>query len=80
MTRQDYNISIANYILNHCKSSENKDQRFHQLLFNLNINEFSDQSKKDIQEIRHPNDIVNVTFKDKYQEESKITFDNLMKQ
>ncbi len=73
MNRQDYNIKIAKYLLKECKKTENKDLRFHQLLFNLDINQFSDETRK---WILTPQSAVPqpTTLKDKYDEESEITF------
>lgn len=77
MDRQDYNIKIAKYLLKECKKTENKDLRFHQLLFNLGINEFSNETKKIIAEIN--GEPTNPKLKDKYTEESEITFKFLPK-
>lgn len=78
MTQQEYNIKIAEYILAKCRGEDGSDLRFHQLLFNLNINEFSDETvekmhKNPIKEW-YPN-----TLKDKYNESSKLTYDKLIK-
>jgi hypothetical protein len=49
--------------------------RFHQILFNLNINEFSEKTKENIKKIDFDG---KTTFKDKYNEESSSTLNKLL--
>ena len=75
MTQQEYNIKIAEYILVKCKGKDGADLRFHQLLFNLGINEFSNETNGKINTIG--SDISTTTLKDKYNEPSKLTYSEL---
>ncbi len=75
LTQQDYNIKIAEFILAKCKGEDGKNLRFQQLLFNLNITEFSDEVKKFIKEPNHP--VVPTSLRDKYNEPSEVTYHNL---
>lgn len=75
LTQQDYNIKIAEFILAKCNGEDGKNLRFQQLLFNLQITEFSDEVKKFIKEPNHP--IVTTSLRDKYNEPSEVTYHNL---
>ena len=70
MTQQDYNIKIAEFILAKCKGEESKNFRFQQLLFTLNITEFSDEVKKFIKEASEAGiqQVIGTASKKKYVE------------
>lgn len=68
--RQEYNIKIANLILEKCLSSEGEHLRFQQLLFNLGITE---QVK-----VKDSNVTLPILL-DKYNEESATTYNKLIK-
>lgn len=72
MTRQEANIKIAEELLEICKSENGKHLRFHQLLFNLGINEFETSLDLDSGSDK--------TFlKDKYNQESTETLKQITK-
>ena len=75
--RQEYNIKIAEFLLEKAKSEDGKHLRFTQLLFNVGINEFSEQTKKYMNDLTAP--VFTNTLKDKYNEESKVTYEKLIK-
>lgn len=75
MTRQEANIKIAEKLLEICKSEDSKHLRFHQILFNLGINEFSEGTKNDMNKMSFNSSVT--TFKDKYNEESSLTLKNM---
>jgi hypothetical protein len=68
MTRLEANLKILDYIKQYV--SDNPTIRFHQVLFNLNINEFSEQTKENIKKIDFDG---KTEFKDRYNEESSST-------
>ena len=72
MTRQDANLKIINKLVDYIY--DNPEVRFHQMLFNLNINEFSDETKENIRNVEFNG---KTTFKDKYNQESLITLSKL---
>lgn len=68
MTRLEANLKILDYIEQYI--CNNPDVRFHQALFNLNINEF--ETKDDLGRIE-----VLPYLKDKYNQESSLTLSKL---
>lgn len=72
MTRLEANVQIIEKLSDYFY--DNPDTRFHQALFNLNINEFSEQTQKNI---KLPDFDGKTTFKDRYNEESSITLSKL---
>lgn len=68
MTRLQANMKIITMLTTYCY--ENPDIRFHQALFNLNINEF--ETKDDLGRVE-----VLPYLKDKYNEESLVTLSKL---
>jgi len=75
MTRYEANMQIILLLSNYLEM--NKDIRFHQALFNLGINEFSEGTKNEMAKMSY--DHRNTTLKDKYQEESSTTYLKLQK-
>ena len=73
MTQQETNIKIAEYILEKCKGNDAKNLRFHQLLFNLGINSFSNET---IEAINNNWEVQN-SWEDKYNEPSITTLNKL---
>lgn len=63
MNQQQYNIKIAEYLLELCKGEEGKHLRFQQILFNEGITEFYENS--------------NSKLRDKYNEPSSLTYKKL---
>jgi hypothetical protein len=74
MNNKSTNIEICTKLLEWFSKEENKNQRFMQGLFNLDINEFSDETKKSIID-GNPNTLFN--YKDKYNESSETTLNKL---
>jgi len=75
MNNQDYNIKIAEFILAKCKGEDGKNLRFQQLLFNLNLTEWSETTKRVIQ--NNLNTETACYFQDKYNKPSEVTYHNL---
>jgi len=75
MTRYEANMQIILLLSNYLEM--NKDTRFHQALFNLGINEFSEGTKNSMTKMDF--DGRNTTLADKYDEESSATYLKLQK-
>jgi hypothetical protein len=73
MTRLEANLKILDVIKQYV--FDNPTMRFHQVLFNLNINEFSEQTKQNIKKIDFDG---KTEFKDKYNQESSLTLNKLL--
>lgn len=73
MTRYEANMQIILRLQNYLE--QHKDVRFHQALFNLSINEFSEGTINNMKKMSFNNSVT--TFKDKYSEESEITLKNM---
>lgn len=73
-TRQEYNREIVEIISNYIEI--NSDVRFNQALFNLGVNEFSEETLERI----HFKEDYKRTLRDKYQEESSKTLLQLILQ
>ena len=73
MNNQQTNIEICTKLLEWFSKEENKEQRFMQGLFNLNITDFSSETLYNIS--RGFNKIN--TLRDRYDESSKVTLNRL---
>ncbi len=73
MTRYEANMQILLRLSNYLEM--NKEARFCQALFNLDINEFSEGTKNDMVKMSY--DHRGTTLTDKYTEESEITLNQL---
>jgi hypothetical protein len=70
MTRNEANMQIILLLSNYLQMYP--ETRFHQALFNLGINEFSEGTKNEM--VKMDFDGRNTTLKDKYIEESITTY------
>ena len=78
-SRQENNIKISKYLLELSNSEAGKYLRFNQMLFNLGINEFSEETlERKVTNLELVDSKPN-TLKDKYNEESSLTFQKLNK-
>jgi hypothetical protein len=69
-TRQEYNIEIAQKILDFCEDPKNKDLRFGQILGIMNIVEYNREQNEDPWEL-------NVFPKDTWDDESSTIYNRI---